>query len=631
MAITVEAQTVEDFFTNSNTQKLIIPLFQRPYLWGKEEIENFKEDLLTLVPFSTNNSSDLFLGLIVLCPFNDTPNQKEFQIIDGQQRITTFSILISIISDLLKDFLCHSEVISDSKLQSATSKRFYALQRCLTNNRSELLLETANESLYESDFLRIILTEITSQKDTSLIKNYDAQNSDAKNSFILKKDFLLNKKEFPNQKKAKEKNSLRNYDDLYNWLDKQITQKKSIPDKVNFLLELSSNFLSNVYVIPFLSKNEEKAFSLFETLNDRGLEVAAIDLIKNLCIMNVERNQREDVYQLWKQIFTEILNKKDGTVFLRYAFNSQFRFIRKNEIYKQFQREIKNVASRHGSAGVIDFLKNLISYAKNYDILKNKDQNYDESLSINNVIHLLKDTSSIQWITIGVVLLKLWDDFTDKKDRKVLEPKIEELFLKIHKIIFFITIKGLRFNIVEEFFPEIARKINEPQSLIDKISSIENAKMLIENKIISENLNLSITDLEKYSTYDNANSRLLLNYLRYKNLKNGNSFSAKMTLEHVYPQNPNNKEWADFNKYSDDEKLEFCSKIGNHLLLTDKLNKELQNKEFCIKKKKYSEKNCEDLVLDHNMSYNNLTVWDSSVINKRSELIYKQLKIHLGI
>lgn len=626
MAITVEAQTVVDFFSNSTTQKLVIPLFQRPYLWGKDEIENFKNDLKTLTPFTNNNTSDLFLGLIVLCP-NEINVTNEFQIIDGQQRVTTFSIFISILSDFLTDFLSHSEIISDSKLKNRTNSKLYDLRRCLNNNKIQLKLETENESLYESDFLKVILNDIPNQDDLNMIKKYDSQDNNSKSTFSLKKEFLTDKKNYPDQKTAKDKNSFKNYEDLYLWTSSFIDKKVTIPEKVEFVINLSDSFLSKIYIIPFLSKSEESAFALFETLNDRGLEVAAIDLIKNLCIMKVERKQRDEVSELWKNIFTEILNKKDGTVFLRYSFNSQYRFIRKNEIYKQFQKELKNIAT---SQGVIDFLKNLLANARNYKVLKNKDENFDDSVEVNNVIHLLKDTSSIQWISIGLSVLKIWDDFNDPKERKILEDKIVKLLSAIHKIIFFISIKKSKFNIIEEFFPEISRNINIGNTFKLKVDEIDKSIKKIETKILDEKLTVELSDLIKFSTSDNSNSRLLLNYLRYKNTKNGNAFSEMMTLEHVYPQNPSAGEWDDFNNFTDEEKLGFCSKIGNHLLLTEKLNKKLQNKEFAEKKVHYVKKNCEDFIKDLNYCYENVAKWDSNLIEIRSDLIYSELIKYLS-
>lgn len=626
MAISVESQTIVDFFSNSTTQRLIIPLFQRPYLWGKDEVENFKNDLSTL-PSINATSSDLFLGLIVLCP-KDPGNNSEFQIIDGQQRVTTFSIYISILSDYLFDFLSHSEINGNSKLKSRAHQKFHDLRRCLNNNQSNLKLFTENESTYELEFLTIILTDISNQADSTLTNNYDNQIADLRSSFTVKKDYLLDKKNYPKQKEAKEKNSLKNYENLQYWVSSLLEKKNTVLEKVELIISLSDDFLNNVYVIPFLSKNEENAFALFETLNDRGLEVAAIDLIKSLCISKVVGKQRDEVSELWKKIFTDILNKKDGTVFLRYAFNSEIKFIRKNEIYKRFQSQLKEIKS---GQGVIDFLVNLLNNAKNYRILKNKDENFDDSIEINNVIHLLKDTNSIQWITIGLAALKILDDFTDPKQVKILEGKIEELFLIIHKIIFFISIKKSKFNIVEEFFPEISREINGAVTFKDKVDKIDDSITKIENKIISESLLINLSDLKEFSTSDNSNSKLLLNYLRYKNTKNGNVFSEMMTLEHVYPKNPNSGEWMQFDGFTDDAKVELCTQIGNHLLLTERLNKSLQNKEFSIKKGHYISKKCEDFVVDVNFSYENVTNWDHIVIEKRSELIYDSLIKHLGI
>ena len=102
-----------------------------------------------------------------------------------------------------------------------------------------------------------------------------------------------------------------------------------------------------------------------------------------------------------------------------------------------------------------------------------------------------------------------------------------------------------------------------------------------------------------------------------------------MQLDDTMVLNPG--EWMQFDGFNDDAKVELCTQIGNHLLLTERLNKSLQNKEFSIKKGHYISKKCEDFVVDVNFSYENVTNWDHIVIEKRSELIYGSLIKHLGI
>ena len=89
----------------------------------------------------------------------------------------------------------------------------------------------------------------------------------------------------------------------------KLKSKKGHVEKYKFLIDASTILLDDFRVIPFYVKDYDKAFEYFEVLNDRGLDVSALDLIKNRClkISDISTENRLDIFTYWSRVFSDTL------------------------------------------------------------------------------------------------------------------------------------------------------------------------------------------------------------------------------------------------------------------------------------------------------------------------------------
>jgi uncharacterized protein with ParB-like and HNH nuclease domain len=161
MAIISSITSIVNLFNNSDLKQFIIPMYQRSYRWDTNQINDFTNDLETLLK-STSSDKYHFFGLLVLC--ETSPNSKKYEIIDGQQRITTISLLIAILRDIVNDLSYHSYFRSVPRIKEELEDLKSKLNTCLTDS-GELKLKTLNEAMYESEYLSLVLDKITELPD----------------------------------------------------------------------------------------------------------------------------------------------------------------------------------------------------------------------------------------------------------------------------------------------------------------------------------------------------------------------------------------------------------------------------------------------------------------------------------
>ena len=279
--ISPERKTVEDILSSSKiTYK--VPTYQRSFDWGKEELQEFLDDLDEA---SENKQKDLFLGNFIF----DITNKNEIELVDGQQRLTTISL----------SFIAFREI--------AKSK-----------NEDDLAAECQKyigeySAIRKKKDLKFLLSK--NIRDTYEIMAYpkwDGKfNDKAENGLSLKKQ---NNKLKP----------------LY----------KTIKDRFD---ECSSEKLTNLiaalldtYVVTLEVDSDESKFAIFERTNARGLDLNIGDLVKNF-IFSYEDST---INEKWDEI---ILNAKGNLPkMLKYAWITKNGHVMQSKLYRQ----IKNYVSQ---------------------------------------------------------------------------------------------------------------------------------------------------------------------------------------------------------------------------------------------------------------------------------------------
>ena len=297
MIKTVDQTTVADIFSINSDRVYRIPKYQREYTWGINDWDALFNDV-------TENDYGYFLGSYI-CVNSGSLNGTVLEVIDGQQRFSTLSLLLTALYEKL------SALESQMELEDKTD---------LSNLRSELankkqILAAAGRK-YDYTQRLILQKQNMNDEDFSYILP-------EKGVISAKKSRPLN---FGNRRIAK---AYRHFIKLIEDKVEEIKSENSNADDISALFSIKSKFEQAVLVGIEVDTNKD-AYMLFESLNHRGVPLSALDLIKNTLIAQAATEAEADnSYELWKQILTNV-GQDDYAV--------QERFFR--QYYNAFREEL---------------------------------------------------------------------------------------------------------------------------------------------------------------------------------------------------------------------------------------------------------------------------------------------------
>ena len=297
MIKTVDQTTVADIFSINSDKVYRIPKYQREYTWGINDWDALFNDV-------TENDYGYFLGSYI-CVNSGSLNGTVLEVIDGQQRFSTLSLLLTALYEKL------SALESQMELEDKTD---------LSNLRSELAnkkqILSATGRKYDYTQRLILQKQNMNDEDFSYILS-------EKGVITAKKSRPLN---FGNRRIAK---AYRHFTKLIEDEVEEIKSENSNADDISALFSIKSKFEQAVLVGIEVDTNKD-AYMLFESLNHRGVPLSALDLIKNTLIAQAATEAEADnSYELWKQILSNV-GQDDYAV--------QERFFR--QYYNAFREEL---------------------------------------------------------------------------------------------------------------------------------------------------------------------------------------------------------------------------------------------------------------------------------------------------
>lgn len=229
-----------------------IPKYQRAYAWEAESVEDFIKDLKNCFDRRKSNTPvNHFFGgvLCVRYPVSGAVNQHVYEIIDGQQRISTFTLLMSCIINLYKELLEKAKNSKDENNELILNKRIQTL--------SERFIEFSQE----------VQRQVNSIEVMKLSK--------ADHSFYEK---LIRGKN-PSSSRDSHKKLHSAYHALLKAVRNIITQS-TLEENMDDL-EIIQNIIDNDFTILYMvTDSKEDAFRLFQVINDRGTNLTVGDLLK---------------------------------------------------------------------------------------------------------------------------------------------------------------------------------------------------------------------------------------------------------------------------------------------------------------------------------------------------------------
>ena len=612
-------KAIKDVLGSSDITEINIPIFQRPYSWSNIQISQFLSDLDTCV---SEKDQRHFYGLIVYVTNLD--DSKKIDLIDGQQRITTLIILFSIIRDLLEDYI--QNITWSEQEREQINQSVFEIHSVLNCN-DKPKLKTENESNFEDVFIQTIQRKILSYADLtkSPRKEYEEQIAPNKDRFQIKKGYLYSYG--GDARKTRVKNSYKNYIAIYEYLQKNISNRTSISDQVLYLTNLYKTVLGNFRVIPFHVENYERAFEYFEVLNDRGLDVSALDLIKNKClkIKGITNLEREAIFRAWTGVFSGKLDHTFNLLqFIRYGYMSKYGHITNKNLYSSYEKLLNGKDYNK----TLEFLNGeLLIQASIYKYFNSNSSDLTDN-KIHNVIQLLKSTKTAQWFSVGMsVLNPVFGNIhlsNNCKDQII-------LFLEsLHELMFSLNFIDKVANEIEKKLPSLAKdiKYSDEQSFISMIQSalIQLEILKQEEGLKFEFIDFSVnTDWVSEFEKNNSLGNMLIFYIKYKKIGASVVKLSLSSLEHTFPQTPNKIEWPIIDGLQSEDYKKYIYNIGNFFLTHSSENSSYGNKSFNSKRVDYKKDHIYD-VIDETSDFhlNNIKSWDFNVIENREQLIRNQ-------
>lgn len=472
------------------------------------------DDLWADIETMLNEGTDHYMGYLVL----QTSNTKSTIIIDGQQRFTTITLIILSAIKSIQKLANKGLEVDDNK------KRIETLMSTYVGNIDPISLEYDN-----------IL--ILNRNNNAYYKDYIVKLGDLKLRNTSYTEKLMKK--------------------CFEWFEQKINGKYSTGREYAQFIE---TIVENLYFTIIKVNDEMNAFRVFETLNARGVQLSSADLLKNYLFSLVdntsEHPERVNILEeKWTKLTTNVRAEKLPD-FIRYYWNSKNKTVRSNDLFKVLRNNIKDDRS------VYELINDMLAYSDIYMALKNEsDDLWNERDKVQEYVSLLNIFNLKQPISM---LMAAYKYLSNEDFERVLCDAIVVSFR-------YNVICGKNPNDIEKVFNDIAIKISNnntyDKNLLSKIYVNDNEfTVSFINKVFPENARNN--KIIKY---------ILGKYERFKGgLRDVSIVSELDTIEHIYPQHPN-EEWNDDNLDS------LIYRLGNMCLLEKKLNNNIGNKRYAEK------------------------------------------------
>lgn len=314
----------------SLNKKYVVPRFQREYSWKKEEINEFWDDITSYINPAKKSSKvlkneDYFIGSLVL--IGDDAS-FEHSIVDGQQRLTTLTILIRSLADAFM-------TAGEDKIGKALYDNYIEG----TDNDGKKYFKLINET--PKPYFQSEIQYINPENQTTPTTEEEK---------LLHEAFLFFKQ------KLEEKQLLKNYPDT---------------PYAEALKSIRKQILNHLKFIYINVKKEEDAYAIFETLNARGMSLSSVDLIKNWIFKKIKKSHPSDTArETWKRLNNELCSRTsaiDIDTFFRHHWNSKYGYSSEDRIYKSFKSLTKNGEITDAK----EFLNTLLSESQTYNKICN--------------------------------------------------------------------------------------------------------------------------------------------------------------------------------------------------------------------------------------------------------------------
>lgn len=570
---------VKDIFSNLWFR---IPEYQRPYVWGNDEIDDLLDDLV--FAHTEKPDQDYFLGSFVYQSkkAGSAPDLQfdENDLLDGQQRMTTLFML----------FACIRDLVDDPELKAVCQPSIY---------------QKGNK--YDGIPERTRITFAIRQDVQDFVDNFIKV--DGGTNRVADLEELIKTATDP---------SVRNMAKAVLKMRADLSKLVNDTD-VSFDLPAFYGFIRrNVLLIYVATEDLDDAFRLFTILNDRGVPLRNSDILKSTNLGALTNEVEKARYaKLWEEAEGELGDDFDR--FLNHIRTILLKDKARLNLLDEFEHKIYNPREKEKSTGEMkqSLLKKgketfelVDRYLKYYDQLLGGG-NYDHtgsSFEFDNLIKvMLTGLPSTDWLP---PLMRYFDRFRYQR--------LLEFLIKLDN--------QLSCDWIAQLSP--TARIERMNDVIRSIEAFNTADEFFEKQTVFDLDESAFNREANAAVYGRRFTRYLLLKLDYLYADHSQRMSLEfLSVEHVLPQTPkSDSQWC--KDFTPEQRAEWTDRLGNLVLITTKKNTSQGRSDYTEKKSKYFKKRISTCpnslrVLEHNQ-------WTPSELEENHRTVLDKLKQHYG-
>jgi uncharacterized protein with ParB-like and HNH nuclease domain len=507
-----------------------VPPFQRDYSWQKENWEDLWQDILTL--HSDSNASH-YMGALVLQSSRDS--EKAFTIIDGQQRLATLSIVAIAVIEKIGKLVLKGIDSENNQARQEILKRTYLGDKDPRSLRysSKLFLNEINDDFYQSN----LINSLRPPRNVRALK---------KSNQLLWQSF--------------------------EYFSNQLEQiQEVVRDGEKLAIFLQESIAQQLLFIQINVEDELNAYTVFETLNARGIDLSSTDLLKNYIFSLFQGpDDLNEAQRQWRRIISTVQMEKFPE-FLRYYLSLKHSRVRRERLFKLVRDEVKNAQK------AFELLDHLEEYSSLFIALSNSNDEFWNEYQGNSsyVRDLIRELEMFRVKQAYPALFAAYQKFSPTD------------FTRLLKLV---TVISFRYGVVSSLNP------NELEALYNKVAiAIINDEITTPRQVFETLKPIYVPD-EKFQQdfsllvmITRGQKKKLVRYILYKlevDARESDDVSEdSFSIEHILPENPSSDWQQDF---TDAESEEMVYRIGNLTPLETSANRDIGQQRYSIKQSYYS-------------------------------------------
>lgn len=549
--------------TNSTFRQLLgnglsyhVPPFQRDYSWTEDEWDDLWQDILGL--FEADGESAHYMGYLVL----QSSNNKSFDIIDGQQRMTTLSVMILAGLGHLQDLVAAGLDAENNTTRKAQLQNSYIgyVDPVSLVSRSKLELNRHNNRFYQT--------------------------------------YMVPLERLPQRGLNASEHQLRK---SFGWFKEKIKTRIGVGDNSGqALAAFIDSLVDKLFFTVITVTDELNAFKVFETLNARGVRLSATDLLKNylfsvISSADTHETELKALEERWERI-VGLLGSESFPEFLRIFWNSRNKLVRKSDLFKTIR---KRITTRDDAFTLIRDLDHCAA-----------------------IYAALRDPQDGLWQPEEKFALEQLVMFNVRQPLAMLLACYECFFEgqrnSFTRILRGISVISFRYNVIcnlqtheqERLYNEVAWKVS------DGTFNSYRQVMAVLQDIYPDDRQFKAAFCEKELRTTNSRNKKVVRYILFEIEKqlSGSAFdfeSATYNLEHILPENPS----SDWSYIEEPKQDRLIYRLGNMTPLESAGNRDAGNGGYSLKRPIYGQSDFRitQAIAEH------YEIWDEHKIEARQK------------